>query len=80
MQKRTHELDFRAGDGLEVSLLWDPETNRVTVSVFDAKTGDDFGIDVDPADALDAFHHPYAYAANRGVHLVGSTNPTGAIA
>jgi hypothetical protein len=80
MQKRTHELDFRAGDGLEVTLLWNPETNRVTVSVFDAKTGDDFGIDVDAADALDAFHHPYAYAANRGVHLVGSTTPTGAIA
>ena len=80
MQKRTHELDFRAGDGLEVTLLWNPETNRVTVSVFDAKTGDDFGIDIDAADALDAFHHPYAYAANRGVHFVGSTTPTGAIA
>ena len=80
MQKRTHELDFRATDGLEVTLLWDPEANRVTVSVFDAKTGDDFGIDVDPADALDAFHHPFAYAANHGIHLVGSATPTGAIA
>ena len=44
--KRTQELDFRSGDGLEVSLLWEPETNRVTVSVFDMKTGDDFEIEV----------------------------------
>ena len=80
MQKRAHELDFRANDGLEVTLLWESETNRVTVSVFDSKTGDDFGIDVDPADALDAFQHPFAYAATRGVHFVGSTTPTGALA
>jgi hypothetical protein len=36
--KRTRELDFRSSDGLEVSLLWEPETSRVTVSVFDSKT------------------------------------------
>ena len=80
MKKRAHELDFRSNDGLEVSLLWEPETNRVTLSVFDSKTGDDFGFDVDPADALDAFRHPYAYATNRGVHLVGPTPHLGAIA
>ena len=73
---QTQELDYRSNDGLEVTLLWHPQTNRVTVSVFDSKTGDDFGIDVAPADALDAFRHPYAYAANRGVHLVAdSTTP-----
>ena len=71
--KRTLELDFRSNDGLEVALLWQPETNRVTVSVFDAKNGDDFDLDVDPAEAMDAFHHPYAYAANRGVHFVAGT-------
>jgi hypothetical protein len=71
--KRTHELDYRATDGLEVTLLWQPETNAVSVKVFDAKTGDDFDLEVDPAEAMDAFHHPYAYAAVRGLHFVAGT-------
>jgi hypothetical protein len=71
--KRTHELDYRSNDGLEVALLWQPETNSITVKVFDAKTGDDFDLEVDPAEAIDAFHHPYAYAASRGLHFVAGT-------
>ena len=67
----TQELDFRSNAGLEVTLLWEPETNRVSVSVFDGRSGDDFTLEVDPAEALDAFHHPYAFAATRGVHFVG---------
>ena len=67
----TRELDFRSNNGLEVALLWEPETNRVSVSVFDRQSGDDFTLEVDPAEALDAFHHPYALAATRGVHFVG---------
>jgi hypothetical protein len=74
--KRTQELDFRSTDGLEVTLLWQPETNQVSVTVFDAKTGDDFDLDVEPADAMDAFHHPYAYAASRGLHFVAGTRTT----
>ena len=73
----TRELDFRSIDGLEVALLWEPETNRVSVSVFDRRSGDDFTLEVDPARALDAFHHPYALAATRGVHFVAGvrSNP-----
>ena len=71
--KNSRELDYRSNDGLEVSLLWHPETNVITVNVFDAKTGDDFALAVDSADAMDAFHHPYAYAATRGVHFVAGT-------
>ena len=74
------ELDYRSNDGLEVTLLWHPETNRISVSVFDAKTGDDFELEIDRADAMDAFHHPYAYAATRGVHFVaGTRTPTEAL-
>jgi len=77
--KQTRELDYRAGDGLEVKLLWSPETNRLTVNVFDSKTGDDFEVEVSSSEALDAFHHPYAYAANHGVHFLAgvrtSTDP-----
>lgn len=78
--KHTRELDYRFGDGLEVALLWQPETNRVSVSVFDAKTGDDFDIEVDAAEASDAFQHPFAFAARRGIHLVAATHPPAAFA
>ncbi len=62
------ELDYRANDGLEVTLLWSKATNFLTVAVSDAKTGDSFELVVDDAEnALDVFHHPYAYAAFRGV-------------
>lgn len=78
--KRTRELDFRVNDGLEVRLLWHPETNGITVKVYDAKTGDDFDLDVDATDAMDAFHHPYAYAASRGLEFVAGTRaPTEAL-
>jgi hypothetical protein len=39
----------------------------MTVSVRDASTGEDFELKVEPANALDAFRHPYAYAARRGL-------------
>jgi hypothetical protein len=57
------ELDFRASNGIEVSLLWSKPTNRVTVSVNDTNSGETFQVDVEPQDALDAFRHPYAYAS-----------------
>jgi len=63
-----HELDHRGNDGVEVSLLWNELTNRVVVSVSDARTGDSFEILVTAADnALDVFEHPFAYAALRGI-------------
>jgi hypothetical protein len=61
------ELDFRANDGIEVALLWQREENRLVVSVCDAATGDSFEIDVASDEALDAFQHPYAYAAFSGI-------------
>ena len=70
----TRELDFRSANGLEVALLWEPETNRVSVSVSDRRSGDDFTLDVDPAKALDAFHHPYSFSAARGARR--ETEPT----
>jgi hypothetical protein len=66
----TRELDFRARDGLEVALLWHTETNRLTVAVFDSQNGDDFEIEVSSSDAMDAFHHPFAYAASSGIPLL----------
>ena len=57
------ELDRRAADGLDIRLLWNSATGQVTVTVHDTHSGDRLKIDVDGADALVAFHHPFAYAA-----------------
>jgi hypothetical protein len=61
------ELDFRSSNGIEVSLLWSKRTNRLTVAVNDSARGDNFKLAVEAHNCLDAFHHPYAYAAARGV-------------
>ena len=57
------ELDARAGDGLDIRLLWDPTEDALTVTVADARTDEFFVIPVAPGDALMAFHHPFACAA-----------------
>jgi hypothetical protein len=60
------ELAHRRNDGLDIRLLWDPATDRVTVALQDGKTGDGFEVEVGPGErALDVFHHPFAYAAFR---------------
>jgi hypothetical protein len=59
----TRELAVRENDGVHVLLLWHPDENALTVSVEDARLGDRFQIAVAPERALDAFYHPYAYAA-----------------
>jgi hypothetical protein len=56
------ELDQRTSDGISVTLLWNARTNRVFISVFEQRPGAAFEFEVAAADALDAFHHPYAYA------------------
>jgi hypothetical protein len=60
------ELDCRHNDGIDVRLLWNQTADQIAVSVFDAKTGDAFTIEVEGREALDAFRHPYAHAAFRG--------------
>jgi hypothetical protein len=55
------ELDCRTSDGIEVRLLWDQITTDVWVQVDDTRSGDSFRFPVAAADALRAFHHPYAY-------------------
>jgi hypothetical protein len=61
------ELGYRASDGVEVSLLWHKPTDRLTVLLFDTRTDETFELEVESNYALDAFHHPYAYAAALGV-------------
>jgi hypothetical protein len=64
------ELDHRTADGIEVALLWYPTGNYVSVVISDTKSGRALELVLEDRDnALDAFHHPYAYAARRGVEL-----------
>ena len=40
---------------------------RMRTSVFDERTNNGFELEVDSRDALDAFNHPFAYAARRNM-------------
>ena len=60
---QTRELAERDSDGIHVLLLWHPRENTLSVSVEDTRVGDQFDIAVAPDRALDAFYHPFAYAA-----------------
>jgi hypothetical protein len=59
----TRELAARESNGIHVLLLWHPAANALTVEVEDDALGDRFQLSVAPDRALDAFYHPYAYAA-----------------
>jgi hypothetical protein len=59
----TRELAARESGGIRVLLLWHPREDAVTVSVEDARAGQRFEVAVRRDHALDAFHHPFAYAA-----------------
>jgi hypothetical protein len=59
------ELARRLSSTDEIVLLWHPEDDLVEVSVRDVTTGATFRIEIASGNALDAFTHPYAYAAGR---------------
>jgi hypothetical protein len=63
------ELAHRHANGVDVTLSWTPGEDALFVTVRD-DSGDDFELVVDAAQALDTFHHPYAYAAFRGLELL----------
>ena len=66
------ELAHRTNDGFDVTLFWSKASNRVTISVFHARSATALEFEVDGADALDAFNHPYAYAATGGAHHIAT--------
>lgn len=55
------ELDHRHSDGIDVTLSWRPSRNDLVLTVRDETGG--FELEVPANEALDAFDHPYAYAA-----------------
>ncbi len=64
MTDQIRELDQRTNDRITVTLLWNAATNAVFVRVVEERHGVSFEFGVPAADAADAFHHPYAYAAH----------------
>ena len=73
------ELAERSSNGTQVRLLWRRGTSRLWVEV---RGPDDrvLVIPVQPERALDAFHHPYAYAGSRSRPLpIQSLAPRGCI-
>jgi hypothetical protein len=69
---RRTELAHRASGGIDVYLFWNEPTSRVTVGVLDARGDDGFEFEVDGRHALDAFNHPYAYAARTDTPDLGA--------
>ena len=63
MSAPPRELAQRLSGGDEVLLLWYPACERVELSIRDLATGAGFQLEVASGDAIDAFYHPYAYAA-----------------
>jgi hypothetical protein len=57
------QLHHRSADGIEVSLLWSPQTNTLMVAVEDSRSGVTFELPAPAERALDVFEHPFAYAA-----------------
>jgi hypothetical protein len=67
------ELAHRTSDGIEVTLLWSKPSNRVTIALLDTRSDEALEFDVDGSAALDAFSHPYAYAAAHQVRNLATT-------
>jgi hypothetical protein len=63
--EQTRELSRRRTGSAEVLLLWYPATDDVELRVHDSAGAESFELRVPPGDAMDAFRHPYAYAARR---------------
>ena len=75
---RETELAHRTSDGIDVYLFWNQPSSRVTVRVFDERTNAGFELEVDSSDALDAFNHPFAYAAR--INMLDPSALSGALA
>ena len=63
------ELAHRVGDGLQVFLFWCQPNDSVVVEVLDERRDEGFEFEVEARSALDAFHHPYAYAADHVIRV-----------
>lgn len=59
------ELARRRTQHFDVALYWNTTSDELFVVVEDIAAGDRFSIDAPRAQALDVFHHPFAYTLAR---------------
>ena len=57
------ELARRDSGGLEVTLYWSADDNSTSVELWQHTPAETFAFAVPRERALDAFYHPFAYAA-----------------
>jgi hypothetical protein len=65
------ELARRAGNGIEVAVLWSSSGNRLKVAVSDDRLCHHLDFQLDDADVIDAFRQPFAEAT---MHLLARTD------
>lgn len=68
----TRELAERDSMGTRVTLLWREGTRKLWLRVHEPDQDVTLIIPVEPQSALDAFHHPYVYAARPTTRRVAS--------
>jgi hypothetical protein len=71
------ELAHRAANGIDVRMFWSKPTNRVTIEAYDSRADEVIEFEVEPDAALEAFNHPYGYAATRRVRITTTSTTTG---
>ena len=64
------ELAHRSGDGIAVTLYWSRADDSITVVVEHVATDSSFELAVERSRALEAFYHPFAFAARRRPELI----------
>ena len=60
--KRTVDLATRHSGSIDVALIYDRFDRTLMVFVHDELTGEDLFLPVTGDEALEVYHHPYAYA------------------
>ena len=60
---RARRIAHRSADGVDVTLLWNPVSDAISVQVIERDTEACFELPVARDQGLNAFNHPYAYAA-----------------
>ena len=73
IRPRSRELAQRSSNGTRVKLLWRQGTRKLWIEVREPDLV--LAIPVQPDQALDAFHHPYAYARSHSLRHRASRPP-----
>ena len=64
------ELAYRSIGGLAVTLYWHAKSNSLSVLMQNPDQHPDITFPVESTDGLEAFYHPYPYAAHLGLLAV----------